>query len=328
MTPRHSIDFALRRYLDEQAAASAGPITSPGDARQRMQRQLAERLAEGIPGLPNGVKTEDHYLPGDRHGLRVRVYVPPVAAAHSAHALPVLVYLHGGGWAAGSIETHDPFCRLLAPLAGVSMVSVDYRLAPESPHPAALEDAHAAVLWTAAHAGSWGADPARLALGGDSAGGHLAAVTANRLAVERDTPKPAALALLYPVTDYPQGQSRSYGQNAIGYGLEADTMRWYWQQYAAGASPDDPTLSPLRLQPLPPLPPTLVMTAEYDVLRDEGIAYAQKLAGAGVAVTHGHSPDMHHNFPVGPGTVARFPQSDRAVGEIAAFLRSTLRTVR
>ncbi len=324
MAPRHSIDFALRRYLDEQAAASAGPITSPGDARHRMQRQLAARLAEGIPGLPNEVRTEDHYLPGDEHGLRVRVYLPP-GPPSGQKALPVLVYLHGGGWAAGSIETHDPFCRLLAPLAGLSIVSVDYRLAPESPHPAALEDAHTAVLWAAAHAGSWGADPARLALGGDSAGGHLAAVTANRLAVERDSPKPVALALLYPVTDYPESQYPSYGQNAVGFGLEADTMRWYWKQYAAGASPDDPTISPMRQQPLPPLPPTLVMTAEYDVLRDEGIAYAQKLAGAGVVVTHGHSPDMHHNFPVGPGTVARFPQSDRALGEIAAFLRGALR---
>ena len=237
----------------------------------------------------------------------------------------MLVYLHGGGWAAGSIETHDPFCRLLAPLAGLSIVSVDYRLAPESPYPAALEDAYEAVLWTAKTAATWGGEPALLALGGDSAGANLAAVTANRLALEKDSPRLAALALLYPVTDHPSAHHLSYGQNAIGYGLSADMMRWYWELYAAHVAPDEPTISPLRAPQLPPLPPTLVTTAEYDVLRDEGMAYAQKLAASGVVVKHVHSPDMHHDFPVSPATVGRFPQSDGALGQIAAWFRGTFR---
>ncbi len=234
----------------------------------------------------------------------------------------MLVYLHGGGWAAGSIETHDPFCRLLVPLAAVSVVSVDYRLAPESPYPAALEDAHAAVLWATEHAAEWNADPALLGLGGDSAGANLAAVTANRLALEKGSPRLAALALLYPVTDHPSAGRASYGQNAIGYGLEADTMRWYWELYAPGVSPDNPAVSPVRAPQLLPLPPTLVTTAEYDVLRDEGIAYAQKLAASGVEVTRFHAPDMHHTFPIGPATVARFPQCEGTLGEIEAWLRS------
>ena len=321
MTVRKPIDPDLRIFLDQQARASPGPAGSPAEARARMVRQLESR--DRIPGLPNGVEAKDHWL-GEvaGQGLQVRVYTPPPSPAR--RPAPVLVYLHGGGWAAGSIETHDPFCRLLAALAGISIVSVDYRLAPESPYPAALEDARQAVLWTAAHAGEWGSEPSLLALGGDSAGGNLAAVLANRLAIERDAPKLRALALLYPVTDHYSGLHASYAENGVGYGLEATTMRWYWDLYAGGVSPDDPGVSPLRMPLLPPLPPTLVATAEYDVLRDEGVAYARKLAQAGVTVRHIHAPDLTHNFAVGPGTVARFPQSDRALGQIAAWLRGAL----
>ncbi len=323
MTPRQPIDPALRRFLDEQAAAFNGPITTPAEARDRMRRALEQRQAGPgtIPGLPNGTEVKNLTIEaGEGRALPVRVYTPPSLRT----PLPVLVYLHGGGWAAGSVETHDPFCRLLASLAGVSIVSVDYRLAPESPYPAALEDAHQAVLWAAEHAAAWGGDPRLLALGGDSAGGNLAAVAASRLLTERSAPALRGLLLLYPVTDHPDAHYASYAENGTGYGLEASTMRWYWELYAAGVSPDDPGISPMRAMHLPPLPPTLVATAEYDVLRDEGRAYAQMLRGAGIEVTHLHSPDMHHAFPVSPATVARFPQCDRALGEIAAWLRATL----
>lgn len=319
MTDKLPIDPELRRFLDEQP--SAGPVHSTWDARRRLEKQLDAR--ESIPGLPNDVHSAEYYAwTGDEKGLRVRVYTPH---GHAGAQLPVLVYLHGGGWVAGSIETHDPFCRLLAKLAAVSIVSVDYRRAPESPHPAALEDARTAFRWAAEHAASWGGDADRLALGGDSSGGHLAAAAANRLAIEVGAPALRALLLLYPVTDHPCAEHASYAENGIGYGLEADSMRWYWEQYAKDASPEDSEVSPLRAPVLPRLPPTLVMTAQYDVLRDEGVAYARKLESAGVEVTHVHSPDMHHNFAVGPGTVGRFPQSAGALGEIAAFLRAHLR---
>ncbi len=314
--PRQSMDLQLRRFLDEQAAASTGPARSPWDARARMLQALESR---SIPGLPNGVQTADHLVTSGDTALRVRVYTPPL---RGATPLPVLVYLHGGGWIAGSIETHDPFCRLLAPLAGVSIVSVDYRLAPESPYPAALEDTEAAVTWTTRNARSWGGDPTLLALGGDSSGGNLAAVVANHFALRRDGPQLRALLLLYPVTDhYNSAAHVSWYENATGCGLEAATMRWYWDLYTAGAPPEDASLSPLRMPGVLNLPPALIATAEYDVLRDEGIAYARKLEQAGIAVTHLHSPDMHHNFPVGPATVARFSQSDRTLGQIAAWLR-------
>ncbi len=317
MPERQPLDPALRRFLDEQAALAPEPVRSASEARARMKRQLGNRE---IPGLPNSVRSEDHLIAGEGGPLRIRLYN---AQPSRREPEPVLVYLHGGGWVAGSIETHDPFCRLLAPLAGVRILAVDYRLAPQSPYPVALKDARRALLWAAQTAPQWGGNPDLLALGGDSSGGNIAAVLANQISLERDTPKLKALALLYPATDHPSGLHASYAENATGYGLEASLMRWYWEQYASGVNPDDPGISPLRAQILPLLPPTLIATAQYDVLRDEGIAYARKLEQAGVAVMHIHASDMHHNFPVGPATVARFPQSDAALGQIAAFLRAT-----
>jgi len=313
---RKPIDPALRRYLDETA-----PPPSPAQpddlelarmGRAAMLQTLKERGS--IPGLPNRVEARDVTI---APGLAGRVYTPPEATAP-----PVLVFAHGGGWVIGSIETHDPFCRLLSEAAGVSILSVEYRLAPENPFPAGLDDVLAAYHWAAAHAGDFGADPKRLLLGGDSAGGNLAAVAANRICATGQAPRPAAVMLLYPVTDHPGAGHTSYTENGTGYGLEASRMRWLWKQYASGIPPGDPNVSPLRQEPLPALPPTLVATAEYDPLRDEGIAYAEKLKAAGVAVTHLHAAEMHHNFPVSPGTVARFPQSVAALNRFAAWLRT------
>ncbi len=321
MRERKPIDAALRSFLDAQAAAGA-PAPTSDEELVRVRRALLVKALESrstIPGLPNQVETRDVAISG---ALTARLYTPP----HGSETLPVLVYLHGGGWVAGSVATHDPFCRLLSQAAGVIIASIEYRLAPEHRHPAALEDALTAVHWAANNAAQWGGDPARLAVGGDSAGGYLAAVAANRLHAAAGAPRLRALLLLYPATDHPSANHLSYTENATGYGLEAKLMRWMWDQYAPGASQEDPDVFPLRLHNIPGLPPALVATAEYDVLRDEGIAYAEKLGAAGVAVTHLHAPDMHHNFPVHPGTVARFPQSDAALTRIAGWLRATLAT--
>ncbi len=315
MPERKPIDAALRRLLDEQAAASDGPLRTPEQARERLDRALSSR--DTIPGLPNRVESEDIGL---APGIEARLYIPIDADTPS----PLLVYLHGGGWVAGSIATHDPFCRLLSEAAKIMLLSVDYRRAPEFPYPAALGDALVAVRWAMEHIENYEGDPTRVALGGDSAGANLAAVAANRLANMPQIHPLRALLLLYPVTDHPSANHPSYTENASGYGLEAESMRWYWSQYASAASPDDPDISPLRAPTLPSLPPTLVATAEYDVLRDEGLAYAEKLRGAGVEVTQLHAPDMSHDFPVSPATVARFPQSTQTLNEIAAWLRSTL----
>jgi acetyl esterase len=320
MRERKPIDQALRRFLDEQAAALGAPVEMTNEARTRMLRERMVRALESrtsISGLPNQVETRQVEI---ATGLLARLYTPSGAKG----PLPVLVYLHGGGWVAGSVPTHDPFCRLLSGAAEVFVASIEYRMAPEHPYPAAVEDTLAAVHWADQHAGEWGGDATRLALGGDSAGANLAAVVANRRCAAAQADPLHALLLLYPVTDSPLAGHASYIENATGYGLEANLMRWFWQQYAPGVAPGDPDVSPLQLHKLPALPPTLVATAEYDVLRDEGLAYAQKLAAAGVAVTHLHAPDMHHNFPVHPGTVARFPQCDAALTQIAGWLRATL----
>ena len=319
MKERTPMDGALRSFVDEQAAA-AGPMPTSDAELISARRMLILRALESrssIQGLPNKVEARDVTI---SEALSGRLFTP----ARSAEKLPVLVYLHGGGWVAGSVATHDPFCRLLSEAAGVIIASVEYRRAPEHPHPAALDDAFAAVHWAANNAAQWGGDAERLALGGDSSGGHLAAVTANRLCATREGPALRGVMLLYPVTDHPSANHPSYTENATGYGLEAKLMRWFWEQYARGFSPDDPEVSPLRLHKVPPLPPALVATAEYDVLRDDGIAYAEKLAAAGIAVTHLHASDMNHNFPVHPATVARFPQSDAALIQIASWLRATL----
>jgi acetyl esterase len=238
----------------------------------------------------------------------------------------VMVYTHGGGWVVGAVATVDPFCRLLSEAAGVIIVSVEYRLAPEHPYPAALEDTLAAFDWVAEHAHEFGGDASRLVLGGDSAGANLAAVTANRLCADGSAKAHAlrALLLLYPVTDHPSAEHPSYAENASGYGLEGSLMRWFWELYAPGVSAEDLNVAPLRLREVPKLPPTLVTTAHYDVLRDEGIAYAEKLKEAGVAVTHLHAPDMGHNFPVTPSQVARFPQGVEMLGAIAEWLKASL----
>jgi acetyl esterase len=319
MQERKPLDADLRQFLENEAARLApltpAPLTNDqrvSQIRASMVRALESRTS--IAGLPNNVETRAIQL---KSGLTGRLFLPPAFDSPK----PLLVYVHGGGWVAGSVALFDPFCRLLSEAADVIILSVEYRLAPEHPYPAALEDTLTAVHWAAAHAAECGGDPARIALAGDSAGGNLAAVAANRLCSQ--TPL-RGLLMLYPITDHPASGHPSYSENANGYGLDAELMHWYWQQYAPDVSAQDPNVYPLRLEHVPALPPTLVATAEYDVLRDEGIAYARKLEAAHVRVTHLHAPDMAHNFPVSPRFVGRFPQSQNTLAEIAAWLKTTL----
>jgi acetyl esterase len=318
MREREPIDAELRSFLDEQSADAGNLNPALMTDNERVQIVRLPEIRAFIPGLPNMVEMREVKIAPNLSG---RLYLPS-----QAKSLPVLVYLHGGGWVAGSVETHDPFCRLLSESAVMIVVSVEYRLAPEHPYPAAIEDALIAVEWAANHAAEWGGDAAKLLIGGDSAGANLAAVTANRLCANTEMHglRLSALMLLYPVTDHPSANHPSYTENSTGYGLEAEAMCWFWNQYAPDTLPDNSDISPLQLKNVPVLPPTLVATAEYDVLRDEGIAYAEKLREAGVAVTHLHSPDMNHNFPVGLDMVARFPQCDDTHNAIADWLRVTL----
>ncbi|MDA0365617.1 MAG: alpha/beta hydrolase, partial [Chloroflexi bacterium] len=250
---------ALLEQMNDPNAPAMSELT-PNEARAGFA-QLAV-----LQGEPESVASvEDRRVPGPAGEIPVRIYKPSNAAN-----LPVLVYFHGGGWVLMDVETHDPLCRALANAAGCAVVSVDYRLAPEAKYPAASDDCYAATKWVADNAAALGVDAGRIALGGDSAGGHLTAVGA-QMARDRGGPALVFQVLHCPVTnfDYSTG---SYRDNAEGYMLTRDSMEWFWNHYLV--SPDqgaEAAASPLRGD-TSNLPPALVQTAEFDPLRDEGKA--------------------------------------------------------
>ncbi|GAA1541027.1 alpha/beta hydrolase [Actinomadura kijaniata] len=260
-----------------------GAVTDAAEAR----RVLAAARAPEPDPVPVG-RVEDRMTDG---GLPVRVYRPEGAGGPR----PVVVFFHGGGFVLCGLDTHDRLCRVLARGADAVVVSVDYRLAPEHRFPAAVDDAFAAVRWAAAHAAAFGGDPARLAVAGDSAGGCLAAVTALR-ARDEGGPDLAFQLLVYPVTDAAR-DTPTYTEYATGGFLTSAHMRWYWEQYLADpADGDHPHASPLRAADLSGLPPAFVLTAEVDPLRDEGEAYAARLARAGVRVGSRRMAGAFHGF--------------------------------
>jgi acetyl esterase len=227
------------------------------------------------PDLPIA-EIVDASFPGPAGSVAIRIY-----RASNEPNQPGVVYFHGGGFVIGSLNSHDGTCRRLCHGAGCTVVSIDYRLAPEHRYPAAVEDCYAATVWVAANAASLRIDPDRIAVTGDSAGGNLAAVTAI-LARDKGGPKLVHQLLTYPVTDMAY-RSESYVTNATGYFLTKEMMEWFGLQYMpAGQDPEDPLLSPLYAADLKGLPPATVITAEYDPLRDEGEAYAKRLQEVGV----------------------------------------------
>ncbi len=266
--------------------------------------------------LPPLASVEDRAIPGPAGPLRVRVYAPEGSGPR-----PGLVFFHGGGFVLCSLDTHDGQCRSLAHASGCVVVSVDYRLAPEHRFPAAPEDCWAATKWVAEQAADFGIDPARLAVGGDSAGGNLAAVTA-LMARDRGGPALRFQLMIYPVTDC-SFETGSYRDNAEGYFLTTGMMRWFWEQYLVDpAQADEPYASPLRARDLAGLPPGLCITAEYDPLRDEGEAYAERLRKAGVEVATSRYAGVFHGFF---GMGAMLDPAGRAVAEAGSALRAALR---
>lgn len=220
----------------------------------------------------------------------------PAPNAAQAGLLPLVVFFHGSGFVVLDLDTHDDICRRLANGTQSVVVSVDYRLAPEHKFPAAPDDCLAATRWAAAHAEELGVDAARIAVAGDSAGACLAAVTASRV---RDEGGPLLAAQLhfYPVTDYYAPPTPSYAAFAEGYGLSAVGMRWFWDHYLERpVQADDPIAAPLRAKSMIGLPPAFVLTAEFDVLRDEGEAYARRLSEAGVPATLRRCEGLNHGF--------------------------------
>jgi acetyl esterase len=249
--------------------------------------------------------------------------LPPIAARlyrPRSGTLPLLVYFHGGGWVVGSVTISDPFCRALANASGCAVMSVAYRLAPEDRYPAAADDAYAATRWSADRASDLGIDASRIAVGGSSAGGNLAAVVA-LMARERGRPALAFQLLHVPVTDH-DFETPSYRANATGFGLTRSGMRWFWDHYAPDPTARrEPYASPLRAKDLSGLPPAHIVTAECDPLRDEGKAYATRLREAGVPTTYVEYPGMVHGFT---GMAVVIPMGRSAIDDMGAALRRAL----
>lgn len=239
------------------------------------------------PALPS---VRDVCVPGPAGDLLVRVYLPSTASA-----LPVMLYFHGGGWVLGSVDGHDATCRRLALGSGCAVASVEYRLAPEAKFPAPLEDCFAATKWLVGNGGAIGVDGSRLTVGGDSAGGNLAAAVC-LMARDQGGPPIKFQMLVYPVMDR-DFDTPSYLQNAEGYLLSRAGMIANWKLYLrSDADAANPLAAPLRARDLRGLPPALVITAEYDPLRDEGEAYARRLQASGVPTTLTRYDGMVHGF--------------------------------
>jgi len=280
---------------------------SPKDARQLFR----ETRPASTPPAPEIGAVSD--LRADH--IPFRLYRPKNVPTSTR--LPALIFFHGGGWVIGDLETHDVLCRQLTAAAGISVVNVDYRLAPEHRYPAAVEDAWAATRWVETHAAELAIDPTRLAVGGDSAGGNLAAVVA-LLARDHGGPSLALQVLTYPVTDV-ASESASYAEFADGFLLTRDSMRWFIEHYVPERKDRlDWRASPLRAASLAAVAPALVVTAGFDPLRDEGEAYARRLREAGVRVDMICYGGMIHGFaPMG----RLIETGNRAVAHAAASLR-------
>lgn len=310
----NTLDTTLQLMLTMQNASGLSGLVASSDIA--VARTQLRALSEVIDA-PITVATEEMTVAGAEGTLRARHYSPP-----APDGAALLVYYHGGGFAVGDITTHDSLCRLLCRDAGVHVLSVDYRLAPEHRAPAAVADAHAAYRWALDHAAEMGADPARVAVGGDSAGGNLAAVV-SILARDDGTQLPALQLLLYPVVYSFHGDTRSKGLFAEGFFLTKRDMDLFEDLYLGGATIDatDPRISPLLLDDFAGLPPALVVTAGFDPLRDEGDRYAEALVAAGVAVDHRRFGTLVHGFanffPLGG-------DSATAVADVVSAVRAHL----
>jgi acetyl esterase len=304
--------------LDPQARALLGAMPAMPDFSTLdlalVRAGMAQSPFDAGPAVPIAT-VENRTVPGPAGDIPVRVYTP-----EGSGPFPGLVYFHGGGFVLCSLDTHDGQCRSLAHAAGCVVVSVDYRLAPEHSYPAAPEDCYAVTQWVAKHGAELGIDVTRLAIGGDSAGGNLTAVVA-LMARDRGGPALRFQLMIYPVTDC-AFDTASYRDNAEGYFLTRNMMRWFWDQYLADPrQAAEAYASPLRARDLSGLPPGLCITAEYDPLRDEGEAYAERLRGAGIEVHTSRYDGMFHGFF---GMGGQLDKARTAVAEAAAALRAAL----
>ena len=308
------LDPRVRRFLD--ALAAGKPANALKTSVEERRQGLTELMKLAGPRAAVG-RVEDRALPGPAGALGIRIYTPVDAGAG---LLPGLIYFHGGGLVAGTVATHDPIGRALANSGACRVVSVDYRLAPEHPFPAALDDALAAVTHIGAHAAEFGIDGMRLGICGDSAGGTLAAATAQTVA-RIGSPRLALQLLICPILDYSRS-TNSRRDLASGYLVDQATLDHDLLHYAPpGTDPADPRISPLRADDVTGLPRTLIHTAEFDPLRDEGRDYFERLARAHAEVSYTCHPGMIHLF-YGLGAV--IPYARTAFEQIGGEIRAAL----
>lgn len=301
---------ALQAMVDKAAEFPPMENFTPDQIRS------GEKAMFAVIPRPDVASVEDKLIPGPRGDIRVRIYRPDAENGH-----PVITFFHGSGFVICSLDTHDGLCRQICNRAHAVVVSVDYALAPENKFPAGPDDALAAARWVADHAAEFGGDPARLAVCGDSAGATMATVTAIRLRDAGASPVKAQV-LIYPVTNYPDPAPPSYVERGSSFGLTDAAMRYFWRHYLN--SPEEgqhPHASPLRADDLTGLPPAYVITAEYDVLRDEGVAYAHRLTAASVDTTLVHYADANHGYMSYVGMVDR---ADETLDAICAWLKPRL----
>lgn len=306
-----SLNPQVQKFLQQLDRLELPALTTLEPAQAR---ELAAKVRGKALKPPAVFHIENRTIPGGDGNIPVRIYSP-----QSSTPLPVLVYFHGGGWVLGDLDAADNICRLLARDAKCVVVSVDYRLAPEHKFPAAVEDAFAATAWCAANAAVINGEPTRIAVGGDSAGGNLAAAVA-LMARDKGSPAIVHQLLIYPVTCYgfETESYRLYGQG--GYGLSHDEMVWFWHHYlSSGEDGQNPYASPLLADSLSNLPPALIITAECDVLRDEAEAYGARLQEAGVPVWLKQYAGMIHSFV---GWASVLDAGKQAIADIAAQLHA------
>lgn len=312
LDPEIQMTLALLEKRGDPDLETLPPVQGRAQTRRQAQVFAGREVRVG--------SVRDLTVPGPAGPLPARLYAP--AETTTGTPAPLLVFFHGGGFVIGDLETHDVTCRIFCRHSGVHVLAIDYRLAPEHPWPAPVEDAVAATKWVLEHASELGADPDRVAVGGDSAGGNLAAIACQVLAGEGG-PVPAAQLLLYPTTDarHSGGSAELFAE---GFFLTKPQMDWFAEQYLGTSyDADDPRISPV-LGKLEGLPPAVLITAGFDPLRDEGEAYVKALRGAGVPVVHRRFEGMIHGFV--NMTAAAHSARDNTV-EIAGTLRGVLATV-